>query len=132
MVRHIQWLDSVFGKTPKAKDAVSIDAKRLLTEQQTFEDSRDSLGLQLTDMLASILCRALNDHFQFPGWKDFGALLIRHWEPGTGFIQLGPGADTPLRGHAKKVCQVLDARAKGMRAERNRNAGTPGTKRAEG
>src|SRR5277367_754310 len=37
MVRHMHWLNSVFGKLPKAKDAVSIDAKRLFTQQQTFE-----------------------------------------------------------------------------------------------
>lgn len=51
MVRHIQWLSSVHGKPPRAKDAVGIDAKRLLTEQRTFADSHDCLGLQLTDML---------------------------------------------------------------------------------
>ena len=119
MVRQMHWLNSVFGKPRKAKDAVNIDAKRLLTGQQTFEDSRNSLGLQLTDMLASILRRALNDRLQFAGWKEFGGLLVRHWEPGAGFIQLGPGGDTPLLGHAKKVCQVLDARAKAMIAERN-------------
>ena len=61
--------------------------------------------------------RALNDRLQFSGWKDFGGLLVRHREPGTGFIQLGPGGNTPLQGHAKKVCQVLDARAKSMIAE---------------
>jgi hypothetical protein len=119
MVRHMHWLNSVFGKLPKPKDAVSIDAKRLLTQQQTFEDSRDSLGLQLTDMLASILRRALNGRLQFLGWKDFGGLLVRHQEPGTGFVQLGPGGDIPMLGPAKKVCQVLDARAKGMIAGRN-------------
>lgn len=67
----------------------------------------------------SILRRALNDLLQFSSWKDFGGLLVRHQNPGAGFIQLGPGNDTPMEGHARKVCQVLDARAKGMIAERN-------------
>jgi hypothetical protein len=50
--------------------------------------------------------------------------LVRHHEPGSGFIQLGPGGDTPMLGHAKKVCQALHVRAKGMIvAERNRHAG---------
>jgi hypothetical protein len=61
MLRHSQWLSSVYGKPTSAKDSVGINAKLLLTEQRTFEDSRDSLGLQLSDMLASILRRALND-----------------------------------------------------------------------
>jgi Protein of unknown function (DUF3800) len=121
-LRHSEWLSSVYGVPPKEKGEVGIDAKRLLTEQQTFENSRDSVGLQLTDMLASILRRALNDRLQFSGWKDFGGLLVRHHQPGTGFIQLGPGGDTPVLGHAKKVCQLLHARAKGMVAERDRNA----------
>jgi hypothetical protein len=37
------------------------------------------------------------------------------------------GDDIPMLGHARKVCKVLDAKAKGMIAERNRNAGTPRT-----
>jgi hypothetical protein len=122
MLRHSQWLSSVYGKPPKAKDSVGIDATRLLTEQLTFQDSRDSLGLQLSDMLATILRRALNDRLQFAGWKDFGGLLVRHRQAGDGFIQLGSGADIPMLGHAGKVCQALHARAKAMVAERNRNA----------
>lgn len=118
IVRHIRWLDSVYGKSLRAKDPAGIDAKRLLTEQLTFENSRDSLGLQLSDMLASILRRALNNRLQFPGWKEFGGLLVRHQEPGTGFIQLGPGSDTPLRGHASRVCQILHATAKNIIAAR--------------
>jgi len=68
MLRHIRRLDSVHGKPPKTKDWVGINAKRLLTEQLKFQDSRDSLGLQLSDMLATILRRALNDRLQFAGW----------------------------------------------------------------
>jgi hypothetical protein len=78
-------------------------------------------------MLAAILRRSLNDRLQFTGWKDFGGLLVRHQEPGTGFIQLGPGDDIPVLGHARKVCKILHARAKDMIAERNRKAQTPHT-----
>jgi hypothetical protein len=114
-LRHMKWLDSMFGTAPKVGEIVAADAKRLLTEQLSFEDSRNSLGLQLADMLASVLRRALNNRLQFQGWKDFGGLLVRHRQPGTGFIQLGPGdGDIPMQGHAKLVCQVLNARAKSM------------------
>ena len=126
MLRHSRWLTSHYGK-PRAKDSVRIDAKLLLTQQRAFQDSRDSLGLQLSDMLAAILRRALNDRLQFPGWKDFGGLLVRHWQAGDGFVQLGSGSDIPMLGHARKVCQVLHPRAKNMLVERNRNAGTPRT-----
>lgn len=117
MLRHIRWTDSVYGHLHKTKDWVGTDAKRLLTEQRTFQDSRDSLGLQLSDMLAAILRRALNGRLQFAGWKDFGGLLVRHSQPGVGFIQLGSGGDVPLVGHPKKVCLALDARAKSMLLE---------------
>ena len=127
MLRHSQWLNSVYGKPPRAKGSVGINAKLLLTEQRAFQDSRDSLGLQLSDMLAAILRRALNDRLQFPGWKDFGGLLVRHWQAGDGFVQLGPGGDIPMLGHARKVCEALHTRAKDMLSERNRNAGAPHT-----
>jgi Protein of unknown function (DUF3800) len=118
MLRHTQWLNSVYGKPKAAKESVGINAKLLLTEQLTFQDSRDSLALQLTDMLAAILRRALNDRLQFAGWKDFGGLLVRQRQAGDGFIQLGPGRDVPMVGHIRKVCQALHARAKDMIAER--------------
>ena len=114
-LRHVQWLRSVSGKGPLGEDErLGVDAKLLLTEQRTFEDSRDSLGLQLADMLASTLRRALNDQLQHPGWKDFGSLLVRHHNPSTGFIQLGAGAEMPMLGHARRVCKILDSRAKSM------------------
>jgi hypothetical protein len=120
-LRHSDWVRSAYGLPPKEKGEVGIDAKRLLTEQRTFENSRDSIGLQLADMLAAILRRALNDRLRYPGWKDFGGLLVRHHESGTGFIQLGPGGDVHMFGHAKKVCQVLDGGAKDMVADRLRH-----------
>ena len=118
MLRHSQWVSSVYGKRPNNDACIGIDANRILTEQLTFQDSRDSLGLQLTDMLATILRRALNDRLQFPGWKDFGGLLVRRQQPGVGFIQLGAAGDLRMPGHAEKVCKVLDARAKSMLIER--------------
>jgi hypothetical protein len=126
MLRHMHWLNLVYAKPTRSKDsAPHIDAKRLLTEQLTFQDSRDSLGLQLSDMLAAILRRALNDRLQFPGWKDFGGLLVRHRQAGEGFIQLGSGSNISMLSHAKKVCQALHDRAKDMVVKRDRNAGTP-------
>lgn len=107
-VRHFQWLNSRHGRPPSA---VGTDLRRLLTEQQIFEDSRLCLGLQLADMLASILRRALNDRLQLSGWKDFGGLLVRQ-ELDAGFIRLVSGSDTYMHGRAEWVCEVLYSRAK--------------------
>lgn len=121
ILRHSQWLSTIYGK-PRTKDAAFVNAKLLLTEQLTFQNSRDSLGLQLTDMLAAILRRALNNRLRYTGWKDFGGLLVRHWQPGIGFIQLGTGDIAHLHGHAGKVCKFLHAKAKDMVSERIRNS----------
>jgi hypothetical protein len=119
MLRHREWLSSV---SEKPMDSVSIDAMLLLTEQRTFEDSRNSLGLQLCDMLAAILRRALNNRLQLPGWEHLGGLLIRHRNPGEGLVQLGllPEDDNRMPSHAERVCLILDKKAKSMIAERNR------------
>jgi hypothetical protein len=61
MLRHIRWLNSVYGKPTKPKDS-GINANLLLTEQRSFQDSRDSLGLQLSDMLASPTTRNAGSH----------------------------------------------------------------------
>jgi hypothetical protein len=118
--KHLQWLQSAYG-LEQIKGRV-IDVKRLLTEQRKFEDSRNCLGLQLADMLASTLRRAFNDRLRFSGWKEFGQLLVRRQDPANGIIQLGPGPAKPLVGRAKQVCKVLDVRAKSMLVERIRKA----------
>jgi len=72
-LRHSQWLISVYGKPPKTEDQGITNAKRLLTEQREFQDSRDSLGLQLCDMLVAILRRALNDRLNSTAGRTLGA-----------------------------------------------------------
>jgi hypothetical protein len=126
MLRHVRWLQSVYAKPGQPRAPMhGIDARRLLTEQRTFQDSRDSLGLQLADMLDAILRRALNDRLQFSGWKDFGGLLIHHWQAGEGFIQLGTDDGISMSNHVTKVCQALHRTAKDMLAERNRKESMP-------
>ena len=119
MLKYLQWLRSVHRLSPPKAENI-IDAKKLLGPQRTkFENSRDSLGLELADMLASILRRALNDRLRFDGWKDFGGLLVWHRNPADGFIQITSSDKTiPLLGHAGKVSRVLHAKAKNMIAER--------------
>jgi hypothetical protein len=116
MARHIKWANAAFGMRELTGDAVAVAASRLLSEQRTFEDSAGCYGLQLADMLASILRRALNQHLQFSGWKDFGKLLVRRSEPGLPFMQLGRGDNLPfkLTGYPYQVCLALDHRAKSM------------------
>jgi hypothetical protein len=116
MVRHLEWLHSIHGLGPMTEGRYYTNAKRLLTEQRQLLDSRDSLGLQLADMLASILRRALNGRLQIAGWKDFGRLLVHKRDFGNAFIQFGKSENLPksVMGLAREVCRVLDRRAKSM------------------
>lgn len=113
--RHLAWMQEVYGPRPHDHGGIHLSAKLILSERLEFQDSRDSLGVQLADMLATILRRALNDHLQVRGWKHFGQLLVRKGQPGSSFLQLGSeGPRQTIEGHAKKVCLALDAQAKSM------------------
>ena len=106
MVRHLEWSYEVHGKKKKvSRTGRVINAGRLLSEQLQFLDSQDSLGLQLADMLASILRRSLNNRLQTPGWKDFGKLVIHDPKPGW-FVQLGPKLDEPKPTFSPRVVDV--------------------------
>src|ERR1700730_16836733 len=87
ITRHLQWMREVYG-IPPIDQSPGLNAALLLSEQREFADSASSLGLQLADMLATILRRALNNRLQSPGWKDFGRLLLA--DRSTPFLQLGP------------------------------------------
>jgi len=106
MARHLKWLYEVHGKKKEASlTGRVINAGRLLSEQLQFLDSLDSLGLQLADMLASILRRGLNNRLQKPGWKDFGKLVIHDPKPGW-FVRLGPKLDEPEPTFSPRVVDV--------------------------
>jgi hypothetical protein len=94
MARHIEWLAAAYGKPELAQKGSVINSKRLLTEQRTFGDSFNSLGLQLADMVASILRRALNGKLQRSGWENIGKLVVRQPQPGW-LSRLGPETAAP-------------------------------------
>src|SRR5262249_34316540 len=116
MARHTEWLKTIYGTEPFDNDGRGVDAGRLFREQREFRDSRHCLGLQLADVLATTLRRALNGNLRIEGWRDFGGLIVRRKNIGSYFIQLGPGrGPTPVEPkHAENVCYVLDERAKPM------------------
>src|SRR6266699_934678 len=94
MARHTEWLAAAYGKPEVGQKDKVINSTRLLTEQFTFADSLNSLGLQLADMVVSILRRALNGNLQKSGWKNVGKLVVR--EPQRSWLlRLGPGTAIP-------------------------------------
>jgi hypothetical protein len=113
--RHLEWMEQVYGPKLAGRRIVN-NAKLLLSGNRTFPDSRDSLGIQLADMLATILRRALNDRLGYAGWKHYGKLIVEKRRGESRFLQLGLPKDAPrvVQGHAKKVGSALDALAKPM------------------
>ena len=106
--RHVQWMREVYG-IPEGERPPGLNATLLLSEQREFADSASSLGLQLADMLATILRRALNNRLQSPGWDRFGRLLIAD-RSSTPILQLGPqsGRTQSLSGQQiEKVWRAL-------------------------
>lgn len=116
MKRHLQWMrDTLPSSKPRPAQLRCIDAKRILTEERVFEDSQNHLGLQLADIAAATLFRALNGNLQQPGWEPLSRLLIR--KNTAPFLQLGKaaaGQHPPLEPHAAKVWRTLDAKSQAM------------------
>jgi Protein of unknown function (DUF3800) len=104
---HLEWIWETYG-VPQAQRKGGVDIKRLLSEQRHFADSIGSLGLQLADMLAAILRRALNNHLAPSGWSNFGSLLVLKQR--ARIIALGKAGSRPLRisNRALAVCRAID------------------------
>jgi hypothetical protein len=113
MTRHLQWMREAHGIL-SVDQSPGLNAGLLLSEQREFADSASSLGLQLADMLATILRRALNNRLQSPGWGRFGRLLIA--DNSTPFLQLGPpnGRGQAMTGQVEKVWPALKSGNKSM------------------
>lgn len=113
--RHLEWMDQVYGPRLAGRTIVR-KASLLLAGNRTFPDSRDSLGIQLADMLATVLRRALNNRLGYAGWKNYGKLLVVKAREESHFLQLGLPKNAPdfVQGHAKKVALALQALAKPM------------------
>ena len=115
MKLHLRWMRNTLPFSRAVPDELHcIDAKRIWTEERAFEDSKNSLGLQLADIAATTLCRALNGNLQRPGWEPLARLLIR--KKTAPFIQLGKAASQHprLEPHAARVWRILDASSQAM------------------
>lgn len=116
MKRHLQWMrETLPSSKPRPGPLRCLDAKRIWSEERAFEDSQNNLGLQLADIVATTLCRALNGNLQQPGWEPIARLLIR--KRTAPFLQLGKaaaGQHPPLEPHAERVWRTLDRRSQAM------------------
>jgi hypothetical protein len=91
MNRHLAWIREAYGIQGDDRGP-GLNAGLLLSEQRQFSDSAGFLGLQLADMLAAILRRALNNRLQPGGWSRVGRMFIA--DKRTPFLHLGPPDDS--------------------------------------
>jgi len=116
MKGHLKWMrETLPSSEPRTQPLHCIDAKRLWTEERTFEDSQNNLGVQLADITATTLCRALNGNLQPRGWEPISGVLIR--KKTAPFFQIGKasrGQHPPLDAQAERVWRALNARSQAM------------------
>lgn len=53
-----------------------LNMRMIMEEEIEFSDSKNNLGVQLVDIIASAFTRAMNGNLQRKGWETLGALII--------------------------------------------------------
>jgi hypothetical protein len=113
----VKWLEQNIT-FPRRVGSRIIDMKKVLQESFRFADSREELGLQLADIVASACRRAFNGHLQQKGWEGLGRLLIKKdGKPPILGLATPPQAasrDQLLHEAPSRVWLALDAAARSM------------------
>jgi hypothetical protein len=74
--------------------------------------------VQLADMLAGILRRALNNRLQHHGWENFGKIMVGKLKGESPFVIFGVGPDR-MSGHAGNVGNMILSKAKPLLREKS-------------
>ena len=75
----------------------STDITRVLRDDFALTPSEDDLGLQMADICAAILTRALNGTLQRSGWQSLGSLFVRRERQTVRLIALSLDREQPSR-----------------------------------
>jgi hypothetical protein len=85
-----------------------FDIKAMITERLEFKDSREVPGLQLVDVVASALTRALNNTLGKDGWRDLGTLFIRRRNGTLHFATLRAERTGPVSEMVRKAPRIAE------------------------
>jgi hypothetical protein len=94
-----------------------FDIKAIFREDLQFKDSRNDLGLQLADIAASALTRALNGSLDEFGWRRLGRLFIRQTGGTVRLVSLSedPASDgMEYQPNFARTFSILQASARAM------------------
>ena len=113
MNRHLAWTREAYG-IQGIDQAPGLNAGLLLSEQRQFADSAGSLGLQLADMLAAIVRRALNNRLQPAGWSRLGRLFVADKRTPLLILGTSDGLEPKFGGQIEQVWKALNTGNKKM------------------
>ena len=106
------WKDDIGSQNTPIK---APELKAIMLESLVFESSKNYLGLQLVDFVASAFTRAMNNTLQIEGWEKLGSLLIKRARLTIDLIQLRGGVtNTPTHSFYRNVILQLESKAKSM------------------
>ena len=74
-----------------------FDLRAIVKRNLRFADSREEIGLQLVDIVASAFTRALNGRLAEDGWRQLGRLFVRRAEQTIHLVSLPSGYREPSR-----------------------------------
>jgi len=69
------------------KRSGAFDLKKVLSKNLQFISSKESIGLQLVDILVNAVRRAFKGNLKIDGWRDIGCLMLKKFH-GAHSIQL--------------------------------------------
>lgn len=83
-----------------------IDINKIMQEDFVFQDSKESIGLQLVDVLVNTLRRALKGNLQEAGWGDIGRLMICKPRKTIHFITIDTNHPRVIRKYSKTFSTI--------------------------
>lgn len=90
--------------------AGGINAKKLLKEHLSFQDSKSLLGLQLVDIMSSAFTRAMNNTLKPKGWRHLGYLMLSRPKPRL--FMLEGTENKPVEERHLAICKALESNLK--------------------
>lgn len=108
----IEDLKEPFRSEAQANNSLIFSIDKLM-KSMFFEQSHDNLGLQLADILASCVGRAMRGTLQFEGWKYMPGLIVLRREQAIEIIRHDSGVhDTDL--HTRHFVNYINKYGKTM------------------
>lgn len=114
----LEWLKSEAKRADPETRGVGVNLNLILADLK-FEDSRNSPGIQLADIVASACARAFNGNLLETGWSGLSSLVVARTGGSVHFIEISArqgrvGTSLPLDEPLAKTLRRIDQNARSM------------------